>query len=169
MPNDENASLAIHYDSQIITGWFPRCLLIVHTALFSCRAQYMASTQLRPTSVVLTYLTKLCLWFDETTRCLRSYRIAAVGLPVSFAFHDAPRKLPLIQNPLIPPPALIRYEVISWSPELIVGSLLGQTTAGHFPPNILPPACLTMALQMLDIRPDVRVCIWMHVYVILFC
>lgn len=145
MPNDENVSLAIHCDSQIITGWFPRCLLIVHTALFSCHAQYMASTQLMPTSVVLTYLTKLCLWFNETTRCLQSYHIAAVGLPVSFAFHDAPRKLPLIQNPLIPPPALTRYEVISGSPELVVGSLLGQTTVGHFP-NILTPACLTMAL-----------------------
>lgn len=167
MPNDENASLAIHCDSQIITGWFPRCLLKVHTALFSCRAQYMASTQLLPTSVVLTLPS--CAY--GSMRPLGVYRVTT--LPQWVCQSSLPSMM-LLENfhssrapssPHLPSPGMKSSLGLR---SLLLAVCLGNTTAGHFP-NILTPACLTMELQILDIRPDVLVCIWMHVYVILFC
>lgn len=157
MPNAENVSLAIHCDSQIITGCFPRCLLTVYTALFSCHAQYMASTQLIPMSVVLTLPS--CAY--GSVRPLGVYRVTT--LPQWVYLSPLPSMM-FLENfhssrtpsfPRLPSPRM-KSSFGLWSLSLAV--YLGNTTAGHFP-NILTPACLTMKLQVLDIRPDVRVCV----------
>lgn len=143
MPNDKNASLASHSDSQIIIGCFffltPNS---IHTAPSACHVQYIMKLNSWEWG---TFLPKPCLCFDEATRCAQSYHTAAeevidLGfirlrcLPWCFSRTAALQNLPVV--------ALAMTSSFSlWS--FWVAVYLGITTAGHFT-SILIHVCLTM-------------------------